>query len=90
MDPILWPRKNAHQIRDSRDSRARAILLISDFWDPKFSNAHKILPLGARDQFFFLNDNHGLFFHAMCFLNQISAQALKISRMPGGTLALRR
>ena len=54
MDQFYGPLKNLHQIRDYRDSRARAIFLISDFWDQKFSDGHKIRPLGARDLNFFL------------------------------------
>ena len=36
-DPILWLPENSRQIRDDRDSRLPAILLISDFLDPNFS-----------------------------------------------------
>ena len=37
-EPILWPPENLRQIGDDRDSRLLAILLISDFLDPNFSN----------------------------------------------------
>ena len=53
-DPILWPPENSRQIRDDRDSRLPAILLISDFLDPNFSNGHKIITIGARDLNLFL------------------------------------
>ena len=51
---ILWPPENVRQIRHDRDFRLQAILLISDFFDPNFSNGHKIVTIGARDLNLFL------------------------------------
>ena len=49
-DPILWPPENSRQIRDDRDSRLPAILLISDFLNLNFSKGHQIVTIGARDK----------------------------------------
>ena len=67
MNPILWP-------SEKLVPNSRAILLISDFWGPKFSDGHKIRPLRARDLILFFKWQSLTLFLCHVFLNPISGQ----------------
>ena len=55
--PILWPSENLRQIRQYRDFRLAAILLIFIFLDPNFSEGNKIGTLGSKDLILFGNSS---------------------------------